>query len=222
MITTLTKKMAEDLTEYMHEEGLKVRYLHSDIDTLERVAIIRDLRLGVFDILIGINLLREGLDIPECALMVILDADKEGYLRSKTSLIQTIGRAARNIDSKVIMYADTVTKSMKAAINETERRREKQLQYNKEKNITPISIKKNIEEILENTAEQDHVTVEIENAKELVGKDLNKHIKNLEDKMNMFASKLEFEDAARIRDEINRLKAKEVGLSDKILKFRNK
>jgi excinuclease ABC subunit B len=222
IITTLTKKMSEDLTEYMHEEGLKVRYLHSDIDTLERIEIIRDLRLGVFDILIGINLLREGLDIPECALMAILDADKEGYLRSKTSLIQTIGRAARNVDSKVIMYADTVTKSMKAAINETERRREKQLQYNKEKNITPISIKKNIEVILENTAEQDHVTVEIENAKELVGKDLSKHIKHLEDKMNMFASKLEFEDAARIRDEINRLKAKEVGLSDKILKFKKK
>ena len=222
IITTLTKKMSEDLTEYMHEEGLKVRYLHSDIDTLERVAIIRDLRLGVFDILIGINLLREGLDIPECALMAILDADKEGYLRSKTSLIQTIGRAARNVDSKVIMYADTVTKSMKEAINETERRREKQLRYNKENNITPLSIKKNIEEILENTAEQDHVTVEIENAKELVGKDLNKHIKHLEEKMNMFASKLEFEDAARIRDEINRLKAKEVGLSDKILKFKKK
>ena len=222
IITTLTKKMSEDLTEYMHEEGLKVRYLHSDIDTLERIEIIRDLRLGVFDILIGINLLREGLDIPECALMAILDADKEGYLRSKTSLIQTIGRAARNVDSKVIMYADTVTKSMKAAIHETERRREKQLQYNKENNITPISIKKNIEVILENTAEQDHVTVEIENAKELVGKDLSKHIKHLEDKMNMFASKLEFEDAARIRDEINRLKAKEVGLSDKILKFKKK
>jgi Helicase subunit of the DNA excision repair complex len=222
IITTLTKKMSEDLTEYMHEEGLKVRYLHSDIDTLERVAIIRDLRLGVFDILIGINLLREGLDIPECALMAILDADKEGYLRSKTSLIQTIGRAARNVDSKVIMYADTTTKSMKEAINETERRRAKQLLYNKEHKITPISIKKNIEQILENTAEQDHVTVEIENAKELVGKDLNKHIKHLEEKMNMLASKLEFEDAARIRDEINRLKAKEVGLSEKILKFKKK
>jgi excinuclease ABC subunit B len=222
LVTTLTKRMAEDLTEYMHENGLKVRYMHSDIDTLERIEIIQDLRRGVFDILVGINLLREGLDIPECALVAILDADKEGFLRSERSLVQTIGRAARNVDSKVIMYADTVTKSMKAAINETERRREKQLQYNKEKNITPISIKKNIEEILENTAEQDHVTVEIENAKELVGKDLNKHIKHLEEKMNMFASKLEFEDAARIRDEINRLKAKEVGLSDKILKFRNK
>ena len=222
IITTLTKKMSEDLTEYMHEEGLKVRYLHSDIDTLERVAIIRDLRLGVFDVLIGINLLREGLDIPECALMAILDADKEGYLRSRRSLIQTIGRAARNVDSKVIMYADTVTKSMREAIDETERRRDKQLLFNKENNITPLSIKKNIEVILENTAEQDHVTVEIENAKELVGKDLTKHIEHLEEKMNNFASKLEFEDAARIRDEINRLKAKEVGLSEKILKFKKK
>ena len=222
IITTLTKKMSEDLTEYMHEEGLKVRYLHSDIDTIERIGIIRDLRLGVFDVLIGINLLREGLDIPECALMAILDADKEGYLRSKTSLIQTIGRAARNVDSKVIMYADTMTKSMRSAIDETERRRSKQIEFNKKNNITPLSIKKNIEEILETTAEQDHVTVEIENAKELVGKDLDSHIKNLEKKMNEFASKLEFEDAARIRDEINRLKAKEVGLSDKILKYHRK
>ena len=222
IITTLTKKMSEDLTEYMHEEGLKVRYLHSDIDTIERIGIIRDLRLGVFDVLIGINLLREGLDIPECALMAILDADKEGYLRSKTSLIQTIGRAARNVDSKVIMYADTMTKSMRSAIDETERRRSKQIEFNKKNNITPLSIKKNIEEILETTAEQDHVTVDIENAKELVGKDLDSHIKNLEKKMNEFASKLEFEDAARIRDEINRLKAKEVGLSDKILKYHRK
>ena len=222
IITTLTKKMSEDLTEYMHEEGLKVRYLHSDIDTIERIGIIRDLRLGVFDVLIGINLLREGLDIPECALMAILDADKEGYLRSKTSLIQTIGRAARNVDSKVIMYADTMTKSMRSAIDETNRRRNKQIEFNKKNNITPLSIKKNIEEILETTAEQDHITVEIENAKELVGKDLDSHIKNLEKKMNEFASKLEFEDAARIRDEINRLKAKEVGLSDKILKYHRK
>ena len=222
IITTLTKKMSEDLTEYMHEEGLKVRYLHSDIDTIERIGIIRDLRLGVFDVLVGINLLREGLDIPECALMAILDADKEGYLRSKTSLIQTIGRAARNVDSKVIMYADIITKSMKEAISETKRRRDKQLIFNKNNNITPLSIKKNISVILENTAEQDHVTIEIENAKNLVGDDLNKHIKNLESKMNNFAAKLEFEDAARIRDEINRLKAKEVGLSDKILKIKRK
>ena len=221
MITTLTKKMAEDLSEYMHEQGLKVRYLHSDIDTLERVAIIRDLRLGVFNVLVGINLLREGLDIPECALMAILDADKEGYLRSKTSLIQTIGRAARNIESKVIMYADSVTKSMQEAINETQRRRDKQLEFNKSNNITPLSIKKNIEEILETTTEQDHVTVELENAKELVGKDLTKHIKNLENKMNEFAAKLEFEDAAKLRDEINRLKAREVGIPKKIIGFKN-
>jgi len=219
MITTLTKKMAEDLTEYMHEDGLKVRYLHSDIDTLERIGIIRDLRLGVFNVLVGINLLREGLDIPECALMAILDADKEGYLRSKTSLIQTIGRASRNVDSKVIMYADNTTKSMAAAIEETKRRREKQLQFNKENNITPLSIKKNIDEILEHTAEQDHVTIEIENTKQLVGKDLNKYIQNLEKKMQDYASKLEFEEAAQLRDEINRLKAKQLGVPNKILQF---
>ena len=217
MITTLTKKMSEDLTEYLHEEGFKVRYLHSDIDTLERIEIIRDLRLGVFNILVGINLLREGLDIPECALMAILDADKEGYLRSKTSLIQTIGRAARNIESKVVMYADTKTKSMLAAIEETSRRRRKQLKYNKENNITPVSIKKSIEEIIESTAEQDHVTIPIDNVKQLVGKDLEIHIKELEKKMNTFASNLEFEDAATVRDEINRLKAKQMGLNKKAL-----
>ena len=217
MITTLTKKMSEDLTEYLHEEGFKVRYLHSDIDTFERIEIIRDLRLGVFNILVGINLLREGLDIPECALMAILDADKEGYLRSKTSLIQTIGRAARNIESKVVMYADTKTKSMLAAIEETSRRRKKQLQYNKENNITPVSIKKSIEEIIDSTAEQDHVTIPIDNVKQLVGKDLEIHIKELEKKMNTFASNLEFEDAATVRDEINRLKAKQMGLNRKAL-----
>ena len=220
MITTLTKKMAEDLSEYMHEEGLKVRYLHSDIETLERISIIRDLRLGIFNILIGINLLREGLDIPECALVAILDADKEGYLRSKTSLIQTIGRAARNVDSKVLMYADKETKSMLSAIEETSRRRKKQLQYNKQHNITPLSIKKNIDEIIKSTAEQDHVTVDIANTKQLVGKDLDVHIKNLETKMNEFASKLEFEDAAQLRDEINRLKAKQMGLTKKALEYK--
>ena len=220
LITTLTKKMSEDLTEYLHEEGFKVRYLHSEIDTLERIAIIRDLRLGVFDILVGINLLREGLDIPECALMAILDADKEGYLRSKTSLIQTIGRAARNVDSKVIMYADNNTRSMKAAIQETERRRTKQLEYNKENNITPLSIKKSIDTILESTSEQDHVTIEINNARQLVGKDLDDYIKKLEKNMNDLASKLEFEDAAQIRDEINRLKAKQMGLNKKALEFK--
>ena len=220
MITTLTKKMAEDLSEYMHEEGLKVRYLHSDIETLERISIIRDLRLGIFNILIGINLLREGLDIPECALVAILDADKEGYLRSKTSLIQTIGRAARNVDSKVLMYADKETKSMLSAIEETSRRRKKQLQYNKQHNITPLSIKKNIDEIIKSTAEQDHVTVDIANTKQLVGKDLDVHIKNLETQMNEFASKLEFEDAAQLRDEINRLKAKQMGLTKKALEYK--
>ncbi len=221
IITTLTKKMSEDLTEYMHEDGLKVRYLHSDIETLERIAIIRDLRLGVFDVLVGINLLREGLDIPECALMVILDADKEGYLRSKTSLIQTIGRASRNVDSKVIMYADSTTKSMKDAIEETKRRREKQLKFNEINKITPLSIKKNIEKILEHTAEQDHITIELEETKQLVGKDLDKHIKTLEKKMLDYAAKLEFEDAARLRDEINRLKSIEVGIPKKILKIKN-
>ncbi len=220
LITTLTKKMSEDLTEYLHEEGFKVRYLHSEVETLERIAIIRDLRLGVFDILIGINLLREGLDIPECALIAILDADKEGYLRSKTSLIQTIGRAARNIDSKVIMYADRTTKSMKAAIEETGRRRSKQLKYNKENSITPLSIKKSIDEILESTTEQDHVTVEILSTKQLIGKDLDVYIKKLEKNMNNYASKLEFEDAAKLRDEINRLKAKQMGLSKKALEQR--
>ena len=219
MITTLTKKMSEDLTEYMHESGLKVRYLHSDIDTLERINIIRDLRLGVFDILVGINLLREGLDIPECALVAILDADKEGYLRSKTSLIQTIGRASRNVESRVIMYADSMTKSMEEAINETKRRRERQLKFNKENNITPLSIKKNIESIIEHIAEQDHVTIEIEETKQLVGQDFEKHITTLEKKMLNYAIKLEFEDATRIRDEINRLKAKQVGLPRKALEF---
>ena len=221
MITTLTKKMAEDLTEYMHEDGLKVRYLHSDIDTLERIGIIRDLRLGVFNVLIGINLLREGLDIPECALMAILDADKEGYLRSKRSLIQTIGRVARNVDSKVILYADNTTKSMMDAIEETKRRREKQLQYNKKNNITPLSIKKNISEVLGHLAEQDHVTFEIDNIKQLVGKDLTRYIEKLDKKMQNHASKLEFEEAAKLRDEINRLKARQVGIPKKILGLKN-
>ena len=222
MITTLTKKMSEDLTEYMHESGLKVRYLHSDIDTIERIGIIRDLRLGVFDVLVGINLLREGLDIPECALVAILDADKEGYLKSKTSLIQTIGRAARNIESQVIMYADTITKSMKEAIEETERRREKQLNFNKENNITPLSIKKNINSIIEHIAEQDHITIEIDETKQLVGQDLEKHISTLDKKMLDYATNLEFEEAARIRDEINRLKAKQLGVPQKVLKFKKR
>jgi len=214
LITTLTKKMSEDLTEYMHESGFKVRYLHSDIDTIERIGIIRDLRLGVFNILIGINLLREGLDIPECALVAILDADKEGYLRSKTSLIQTIGRASRNVDSKVIMYADKTTKSMKEALDETDRRREKQLNYNRINNITPESIKKNIDEIIKSITEQDHVTVEINESKQLVGKDLDDFINKLEKKMLDCASKLEFEEATHLRDEINRLKAKQIGIKN--------
>ncbi|PPR41358.1 MAG: UvrABC system protein B [Alphaproteobacteria bacterium MarineAlpha5_Bin12] len=218
LITALTKKISEDLTEYMHENGFKVRYLHSDIETLERIAIIRDLRLGVFDILIGINLLREGLDIPECALVAILDADKEGYLRSKTSLIQTIGRAARNIDSKVIMYADNITRSMKTAIEETDRRRRKQVSYNTKNNITPESIKKNIDEIIESTTEQDHVTVKIEDAKQLVGKKLEVHIENLETKMLECASKLNFEEAAKLRDQINRLKAEQIGVPNLLAK----
>ena len=218
LITTLTKKMAENLTEYMHESGLKVRYLHSDIDTIERIGIIRDLRLGVFDILIGINLLREGLDIPECALVAILDADKEGYLRSKTSLVQTIGRAARNIDSKVILYADKITSSMKEALEETDRRREKQLYYNKINNITPESVKKNINEIIESVTEQDHVTVEINETKQLVGKDLNDFLNKLEKKMLDCAAKLDFETAAKLRDEINRLKAKQIGIKENFSK----
>ena len=206
----------------MNENGFKVRYLHSDIDTIERIGIIRDLRLGIFDILIGINLLREGLDIPECALVAIIDADKEGYLRSKTSLIQTIGRAARNVDSKVLMYADKITNSMKQAIEETDRRRNKQLKYNKKNNITPETIKKNINEIIESTAEQDHVTVEIDIKKELVGKKLDNYINNLEKKMLKSAEKLEFEEAAQLRDEINRLKAKQIGIKNPFLTKNNK
>ncbi len=215
LVTTLTKRMAEDLTDYLTEHGVKVRYLHSDIDTLERIEIIRDLRLGVFDVLVGINLLREGLDIPECALVAILDADKEGFLRSQTSLIQTIGRAARNIDGKVVLYADVMTGSLRTAIEETERRRNKQRSWNEANGITPMSIRKQIGKVLESVFEQDYVTVApIKDADttEFVGKDLKAAIADLEKRMRLAASDLEFEQAARFRDEIKRLEAMELGL----------
>jgi excinuclease ABC subunit B len=215
LVTTLTKRMAEDLTDYLTEHGVKVRYLHSDIDTLERIEIIRDLRLGVFDVLVGINLLREGLDIPECALVAILDADKEGFLRSQTSLIQTIGRAARNIDGKVILYADTMTRSLRVAIEETERRRAKQHAWNEAHGITPVSVRKQIGKVLESVFEQDYVTVapvRDAGAAEFVGKDLKAAIADLEKRMRAAAADLEFEQAARLRDEIRRLEALDLGL----------
>jgi excinuclease ABC subunit B len=210
LITVLTKKMAEDLTEYMHEQGLRVRYMHSDVDTLERIEIIRDLRLGAFDALVGINLLREGLDIPECGLVAILDADKEGFLRSETSLIQTIGRAARNVDGRVILYADTITGSMERAMAETKRRREKQEEWNAANGITPESVKSQIKDILASHYEKDRVTVPVgvaeEAGKAFMGDNFKTTLKDLEGRMRTAASNLEFEEAARLRDEIKRLK----------------
>ncbi|MGN3974099.1 excinuclease ABC subunit UvrB [Tsuneonella sp. SYSU-LHT278] len=216
LVTTLTKRMAEDLTEFMHEQGVRVRYMHSDVETLERIELIRDLRLGVYDVLIGINLLREGLDIPECGLVCILDADKEGFLRSETSLIQTIGRAARNVESKVILYADRITGSMERAMAETERRRAKQEEYNAEHGITPQTIIRGIQDIVAHTASQDGVLVGTGEPERnnLVGHNLRAYIQDLEKRMRTAAADLEFEEAGRLRDEIRRLEADELGIPD--------
>jgi len=216
LVTTLTKRMAEDLTEFMHEAGVRVRYMHSDVETLERIELIRDLRLGVYDVLVGINLLREGLDIPECGLVCILDADKEGFLRSETSLIQTIGRAARNVDGRVILYADRITGSMERAMAETDRRREKQRAYNEEHGITPATIKRRIADIVADTASKDGVTVDTgdDERNNLVGHNLRAYIEELEGRMRAAAADLEFEEAGRLRDEIRRLEGEELGLPD--------
>lgn len=216
LVTTLTKRMAEDLTEYLHEQGIRVRYMHSDIDTIERIEILRDLRLGAFDVLIGINLLREGLDIPECGLVAILDADKEGFLRSETSLIQTIGRAARNAEGRVIMYADRITGSMERALAETDRRRAKQIAYNEEHGITPATVKKNVEDILaglyKGDVDMNRVTAKADNP--LVGANLQAVLEGLRTDMRKAAENLEFEEAARLRDEVKRLEAVDLAISD--------
>ncbi len=221
LVTVLTKKMAEDLSEYMHEQGLRVRYMHSDIDTLERIEIIRDLRLGVFDVLVGINLLREGLDIPECGLVAILDADKEGFLRSETSLIQTIGRAARNVDGRVVLYADSITGSMERAMAETTRRREKQHAWNLEQGITPESIKSQIKDLLASPYERgDRVNVDVgvaEDAKPFLGSNFQATLRDLENRMREAASNLEFEEAGRLRDEIKRLKLLDLEFANEAL-----
>ena len=217
LVTTLTKRMAEDLTEYMHEQGIRVRYMHSDIDTIERIEILRDLRLGTFDVLVGINLLREGLDIPECGLVAILDADKEGFLRSETSLVQTIGRAARNVDGRVIMYADRITGSMERALAETNRRREKQQAYNLENGITPETVKKNVEDILaglyKGDTDQSRVTANVD-TKLQGGSNLQAVLDGLRVDMLKAAENLEFEEAARLRDEVRRLETVELAISD--------
>jgi excinuclease ABC subunit B len=214
LVTTLTKRMAEDLTEYLHEAGLRVRYMHSDVETLERIELIRDLRLGVYDVLVGINLLREGLDIPECGLVAILDADKEGFLRSETSLVQTIGRAARNVEGRVILYADRITGSMERAMAETDRRRNRQLAYNAEHGITPTTIRRNIADVIAHVASKDHLTVEIDaDTPHLVGHNLKAHIAELETRMQRAAADLEFEEAGRIRDEIRKLEQGELGIT---------
>ncbi|MBF0884440.1 excinuclease ABC subunit UvrB [Gluconobacter sphaericus] len=215
LVTTLTKRMAEDLTDYLGEAGIKVRYLHSDVDTLERIEIIRDLRLGAFDVLVGINLLREGLDIPECSVVAILDADKEGFLRSKTSLIQTIGRAARNVDGRVLLYADKMTDSLKYAIEETARRRAKQTEWNEAHGITPMTVRSKIGDALSSVFEQDYVTVAPDGSgdtEQFVGKSLPATIQDLEKRMREAAANLDFEQAARLRDEVKRLEAIDMGL----------
>ncbi|TGN67137.1 excinuclease ABC subunit UvrB [Paracoccus liaowanqingii] len=216
LVTTLTKRMAEDLTEYLHEQGIKIRYMHSDIDTIERIEILRDLRLGAFDVLVGINLLREGLDIPECGLVAILDADKEGFLRSETSLIQTIGRAARNEDGRVIMYADRITGSMERAMAETERRREKQMAYNELHGITPQTVRKNVEDVLAGLwagdTDQSRITTKVD--KPLIGANLTAHLDAMRSQMRKAAENLDFEDAARLRDEVKRLEAVDLAISD--------